>query len=337
MAAALGVWDHIKNGGQHTQSENWALDWFGLLPGKRESRRFIGSHMLTQQEVEKGELFEDGVAYGGWPIDLHPPGGIYSKEKPYFHVKGPLFNIPLGSLYSKNIRNLLFAGRNISASHVAFGSTRVMATCSVMGQAVGTAAAMCAKQRTFPEELRRDGIGELQQLLLKHDAYIIGTTNNDPNDAARIAEVTASSAADGGEPTKVINGIHRGVYTERNGWVSNPNLPLPQSIELRFTTPKRIREIHLVFDTGLSRPRTLSHSDAYNTKMAPGPQPETARDYQVQLLDGDSAKTVAEISGNHQRKRIHAFESETVRGIRLTVNATNGDKSARVFEIRAYG
>jgi len=335
-AAALGVWDHIKNSGAHPQSANWALDWFGLLPGKRESRRFVGPHVLTQQEVQRGEVFEDGVAYGGWPIDLHPPGGIYSKEPPFLSIKVPLFNIPLGCLYSRNIRNLLFAGRNISASHAAFGSTRVMATCSVMGQAVGTAAAMCAQRGTLPDELRRDGIGELQQLLLKNDAYIIGVTNNDPDDLARSTQITASSAAAGGQPAKVVNGIHRGIGKERNGWVSDPKQAMPQSIELRFKKLERVSEVQLVFDTGLSRPRTLSHSDRFVARMIQGPQPETVRDYKVQLLEGDSAKTVAEITGNHQRKRIHSFNTQTANGIRLVVNATNGDQSARVFEIRAY-
>lgn len=335
-AAALGVWDHIKNSGAHPQSANWALDWFGLLPGKRESRRLIGPHVLTQQEVQRGEVFEDGVAYGGWPIDLHPPGGIYSKEPPFLSIKVPLFNIPLSCLYSRNIRNLLFAGRNISASHAAFGSTRVMATCSVMGQAVGAAAAMCAQRGTLPDELQRKGIGELQQLLLKNDAYIIGATNNDPDDVARSTHVSASSAAAGGEPAKVVNGIHRGIGKDRNGWVSDPKQAMPQSIELRFNEQKRVGEVHLVFDTGLNRPRTLSHSDRFVARMIQGPQPETVRDYKVQLLDGDSAKTVAEVTGNHQRKRIHQFDAQSAGGIRLVVNATNGDPAARVFEIRAY-
>lgn len=336
IAAALGVWDHIKNSGRHPQSENWALDWLGFLPGKRESRRFIGEHVLTQQEVQRGEVFEDGVAFGGWPIDLHPPEGIYSKEKPAIQIDVPLFNIPLRCLYSRNIANLLFAGRDISASHVAFGSTRVMATCSVMGQAVGTAAALCARGDALPAALARDGIAELQQLLLKNDAYIIGVGNSDAADVARKADVTASSETAEGPAANVINGIHRGVGSTTNRWISDPSQGLPQSIELRFREPARIREVHLVFDTGLNRPLTLTHSDGFHRRMAPGAQPETVRDYELQLIDGESAKTVADVGGNYQRKCIHRFDAATAGGIRLTVKATNGDKSARVFEIRAY-
>lgn len=336
LAAALGVWDHIKNSGRHPQSENWAMEWLGFLPGKRESRRFIGDHMLTQQEVQRGELFEDGVAFGGWPIDLHPPEGVYSKEKPAIQIDVPLFNIPLRCLYSKNVSNLMFAGRDISASHVAFGSTRVMATCSVMGQAVGAAAAVCAKGGILPSALTRDGIAELQQLLLKNDAYIIGVGNSDSTDLARKAEVRASSETTGGPSAAVINGVHRGVGAASNRWISDPAQPMPQWLELRFREPARIREVHIVFDTGLNRPLTLTHSDGFNKRMTKGPQSETVCDYELQLLNGDTHTTVAEVNGNYQRKAIHRFDAATVGGIRLLIKSTHGDKSAKVFEIRAY-
>lgn len=336
LAASLGVWDHIKNSGQHPQSANWALDWLGFLPGKRESRRFLGDHVLTQQELQRGELFEDGVAYGGWAIDLHPPAGIYDKGPPLSVETVPLYNIPLGSLYSRNVSNLFMAGRNISASHVAFGSTRVMATCSVMGQAVGTAVSLCLRHNCTPRELRRNHMAELQQLLLKNDAYIIGAANNDPDDHARRAEVHASSEAEGGAARQVIDGIHRGVYADSHRWISDPGKALPQWIELRFREPKRIGEVHLVFDTGLSRPLSLTHSNAFNSRMIRGPQPETVCDYQLALLSGDNAQTVTRITENYQRKSIHPFAPQTVSGLRLTVQATHGDPSARLFEIRAY-
>lgn len=336
LAAALGVWDHIKNSGQHPTSENWALEWLGFLPGKRESRRFIGDHVLTQQETQRGEAFDDGVALGGWPIDLHPPAGVYSSEKPATQIHVPLYNVPLRCLYSRNIRNLMFAGRDISASHVAFGSTRVMATCSVIGQAAGTAAALCARGNALPRELRRDGIGELQQQLLKDDAYIIGVSNHDTSDLARGAGVRASSDTAAGQSIYVIDGVHRGVGAALHRWISDPQVPLPQWLELRFKEPKRVREVHLVFDTGLNRALTLTHSDGFNGRMIRRPQPETVRDYELQVLDGETARTVAAVKGNYQRKCIHTFEPTTASGLRLIVHATNGDASARVFEVRAY-
>ncbi len=336
LAIALGVWDHIKNSGLHPESENWALEWIGFLPGKRESRRFIGDYILTQHDLQRGEVFEDGVAYGGWPIDLHPPEGIDTKEPPNIAVKVPLYNIPFRCLYSRNIDNLLFAGRNISATHVAFGSTRVMGTCSVMGQAVGTAAALCVRYNCTPRELGKEAIKDLQQLLLKQDAYIIGVSNSDPYDLARMAEVKASSETKGCEAVNVINGVHRGVYERKNRWASDPMQPMPQWLELHFREPKRIREVHLTFDTGLNRELTLSFSDWANRRMIWGPQPETVRDYELQVLYGDSAKTVVKVEGNYQRKRVHKFEPQLATGIRLIVHATNGGKSARVFEVRVY-
>lgn len=335
LAFALGVWDHIKNSGQHPQSANWALEWIGFLPGKRESRRFVGEYVLNQRDIERGELFEDGVAYGGWPIDLHPPEGILSKEPPAQQIRVPLYNIPLRCLYSRNVQNLFFAGRNISATHVAFGSTRVMGTCSVMGQAVGTAAALCVREGILPFELKPH-ITALQQMLLKADAYIIGVTNSDKYDLARSAEVIASSETPEGKAINVINGVRRGVGDHSNRWISDPRKGLPQWIELRFHEPVRIREVHLVFDTGLHRPLTLTHSDSYNARMIRGAQPETVRDYDLQVIHGTSTTTVATVRGNYQRLRRHRFAPHSATALKLVVHATNGDPSARLFEIRAY-
>lgn len=337
LATALGIWDLVKNSGHYKDSENWALEWIGAIPGKRESRRFIGDHVLIEQEVKRGELFEDGVAFGGWPIDLHPPGGVHSSEPPYVSIPGPMYNIPFRCLYSRNINNLLFAGRNISASHVAFGSTRVMGTCSVMGQAAGTAAALCAKHKCTPRELCRDNIQELQQTLLKDDAYIIGAENSDPYDLARTAWVNSSSAIPGWyKADNVTNGVTRGVKRVMNRWASLPDQTMPQWIELQFQEEQQIKEIHLTFDTGLNRQLTLTHADGHHAKQVWGPQPETVRDYEIQVLHGESSETVCQVEGNYQRKKIHTFDSKAASGIRVKVNATNGDSSARIMEVRAY-
>ncbi len=75
LKVAFGIWDHIKNKGDHG-AENWELEWVGFLPGKRESVRYIGDHILTQHDVEVGGVFEDVIAYGGWPMDNHNPKGM---------------------------------------------------------------------------------------------------------------------------------------------------------------------------------------------------------------------------------------------------------------------
>ena len=89
LAVLFGVWDYIKNSGNHPDSENWALDSIGMIPGKRESRRVEGDYIMKQEDVQAATLFEDRVAYGGWPLDDHPPGGMDTTgEVPYVSVDG---------------------------------------------------------------------------------------------------------------------------------------------------------------------------------------------------------------------------------------------------------
>lgn len=187
-----GVWNYIKNSG-HYDADTLTLEWIGVIPGKRESRRFIGPHVLCEGDIVTLRHFEDGVCFGGSPIDPHPPEGIYSLEPSNrnFLLEG-IFEIPLRCLYSRNVANLYFAGRVISASHVAFCSTRVMKTCAVIGQAAGTAAAMSARKGLAPSEFGKEELSELRQRLLREDCFIPGLRNADEEDMARTATVEAS-------------------------------------------------------------------------------------------------------------------------------------------------
>lgn len=189
----FGLWDHMKNTGDHGV-DNYAITHIDIVPGRRESRRLMGDSIVNENDLRKATLFGDRIAYAGWPIDLHPPGGVYSPDPPCTHVYIPqVWNIPFGSIYSKNIPNLMFAGRDISVSHIALGSSRVMGTCAVIGQAAGTAAAMCCRDNISPKGLSQTKIDELQQQLLKDNCYLFGMGNEDPNDLASDAIVTASS------------------------------------------------------------------------------------------------------------------------------------------------
>ena len=192
-AVIYGIWDYIKNSGKF-DADNMTLEWVGSLPGKREYRRFVGDYMLNQNDIVAQEPFEDRIAFGGWSIDLHPPQGMYAQESgsKHFHTDG-IYHVPFRSLYSNNVDNLMFAGRNISATHVAFGTTRVMATCAVIGEAAGTGAALSAMKGITPRQLRQSHLNELQQTLLRQDASIIGLRNEDAGDIARSAVISASS------------------------------------------------------------------------------------------------------------------------------------------------
>lgn len=189
-----GIWDYIKNSGKF-DADTMTLEWVGALPGKREYRRFVGDYVLNQNDIIAQRRFEDGVAIGGWSIDLHPPQGVYSTEhgSKHLHVNG-VYHVPFRSLYSVNVRNMLMAGRDISASHVAFGTTRVMATCAVIGEAAGTGAALCVAKGVTPRELHASHRDELLQTLLRQDASIVGLRSADDRDLARRARAAASGA-----------------------------------------------------------------------------------------------------------------------------------------------
>jgi hypothetical protein len=191
-----GVWDHIKNSGQFPEAETLTLEWVGVIPGKRESRRFEGDYILTQRDIVGQRPHPDAVSYGGWAIDLHPADGVFSEKLgcSQWHSKG-VYPIPYRCLYSRNVPNLFLAGRTISTSHVAFGSTRVMATCAHTAQAVGMAAAVCTDLGALPRDLVAGGhVDRLQRDLLRVGQHIPGVALDDPDDLARQATVTATSS-----------------------------------------------------------------------------------------------------------------------------------------------
>lgn len=191
----LGIWDFIKNSGRF-DAENLDLEWIGNVPGKREYRRLVGDYTMHQGDVLEQTEFDDGVAFGGWSIDLHPAAGMYSTGAAAIQrFSNGVFEIPYRSLYSANVENLLMAGRDMSATHIAFGAARVMATCAAMGQAAGTAAALCLDHGTTPRGLYTDHREDLRQTLLRWDAPVLGVENTDPHDLARTARVSASSAS----------------------------------------------------------------------------------------------------------------------------------------------
>lgn len=190
-----GVWNHIKNSGLFPEAETLTLEWVGQIPGKRESRRFEGDYMLRQQDIVEQRIHEDAVAFGGWSIDLHPADGIFS-EKPacnQWHGKG-VYQIPYRCLYSHNISNLFLAGRIISASHVAFGSSRVMGTGACGAQAVAMAAVLCVRNGLRPRDLlQRTQMAALQTLLVRKGQYIPQLVTSDKEDMVKEATLTASS------------------------------------------------------------------------------------------------------------------------------------------------
>ncbi|NOZ20937.1 MAG: FAD-dependent oxidoreductase [Planctomycetes bacterium] len=187
-----GFWNHVKNVSCVEGAKNWELIWVSPKAGKRESRRFIGDLVLTQTDVETPTEFEDSVAYGGYAVDVHEPQPD-GRSKVVFYSIPPLYNIPYRSLYSRDIDNLFLAGRLISVTRLALGTTRLMKTGGAIGQAVGLAAGMCKRLGCTPRQLYEKHASDLQQELLKRDGTVLYLQNADPNDLARTATVTATS------------------------------------------------------------------------------------------------------------------------------------------------
>lgn len=248
LKIAFGIWDHLKNQEDHGY-QNWELEWVGFLPGKRESVRYEGAHMLTQQEVEAGGIFDDVVAYGGWPMDDHNPKGFYANtptDTPsILHPAPSPYGIPYRCLYSKNIENLFFAGRDISATHAAMSSTRVMGTCALLGQALGNAAAICHREGILPRELTGARVTELQQQQLDDGVFLPGVKRT----LAPLMKLAKTNLTEAQEAL-LFNGIERPRSDEEQNRIT---LPVGDSVVFRFDEPQQVDRLRIVFDLDYTR------------------------------------------------------------------------------------
>jgi len=334
IKCVYGVWDHIKNDGNHGAA-NYDLEWVGMLPGMRESRRLEGDYMLTECDLINNEVFPDAVAYGGWAADKHVARGLFDFDKmpsTIFDFDG-LYTIPYRSFVAKDMENLYISGRSLSASRLAMASSRVMGTCAVGGQAVGTAAALCKKYQCDPRGVM-EHMQELQQELLKDDCYIPGYKNEDAADLARKATVTASTQKHAA--TNVINGVARSEGENENCWQSCGIAEGGETLSLRWKDAQKVSQVRLTFDPNLNHCIKLTMSSHRMAEQGTGVAPELIRDYDVLLIkDG---KTVAEkqVRGNYQRHNIIDFDATVCDEIAVRVHATHGCADARIFEVRAY-
>jgi len=477
---SFGYWDFIKNHwAEREQGSDHVLAFVPYMNAKRETRRLEGDYFFKQQDAQNGTVFPDRISYGGWSLDVHHERGIFSGVEGPFHCnpRVPIYTIPYRILYSVNVENLLFAGRHLSTTHIGLGSLRVQGTLSTLGQAAGTAAALCLRSGRTPRELGQQQLGQLQQTLLKHDQYIPDLKNEDPDDLARTAMVTASSTtavetftrdqvrhreghplnmpravmiprgvhkrlqsvslvlysertepvevtvhvreaaqpgdfssrqdlttaatqvapgrlawvkfaidctvqqpyvwfwlpktegvswrlmqtappttcrAYGGDganrewtvvlgqhyacltdpptaiacdyrPENVIDGVARIVGTTTHMWASDPAQSLPQWIELAFPQPTQVNTVYLTFDTDMN---TRFHDEPLVRQCV--------KDYRLEYRDGSQWHELYHVTDNYQRRRTHRFPAVEVHKLRVSVEATGGDKSARIFEIRAY-
>ena len=345
LRIAYGVWAYIKNH-PDGRAHKWDLDWVGSLPGKRENVRYVGDHVLTQSDVRAEGRFDDIVAYGGWPMDDHHPEGIeYPGDPTIFHPSPSPFGIPYRVLYSRNIDNLFFAGRNISATHMALSSTRVMATCALMGQAVGTAAAIAVKKNFTPRDVYQQEIEHLQKSLMEQDCYLPWHTRSIP-ELSRSARLSASC----GDPSLLFDGIERDLTREKNGGLEgDPNKPHNKPrpdivrvdhgwwggeehwVQYTWPDPQSVDKVRIVLDSDLSRNKRMLCR--YPKDQSPQPMPAMlARDLDIELCDAKERWTTGvEIRDNHRRLITVTDLPEGITGCRLRIRRSWGGEKAHVF------
>lgn len=329
-----GVWDHIKNGGDHG-AENYDLVWVGALPGMRESRRLLGDYVLNECDILDNQQFDDGVAYGGWGVDLHAPNGVKDTHllpSQVWTFDGT-YTIPYRCYYSKNIDNMFMAGRNISASKLGLASARVIGTCAVGGQAVGIAAAMCAKKKILPRMLNNH-IDELRQEILKEDGFIPGAVNEDRADKARTAEFSASDFQDGHTADRVISGVSRDYGEKINSWKCD--LKSDTWIQAHFKKPCSLSQIRITFDSNFNYPIRITMAPARQRQQRRGVPEELVKDFDIELIKDEKTVKTVKIRNNHQRLCVCDFDSVLCDGFKISIISTNGSRTVTVFEIRSY-
>jgi hypothetical protein len=327
------MWDFVKNDPENREKyANFDLDWIGFLPGKRESRRYVGDHILCQEDVRSGGKFDDLVSSGGWPMDDHHPEAFRTTEEPTIYHPAPSpFGIPYRCLYSRNVENLFCAGRNISVSHVALSSTRVMKTCAILGQAIGAAAVTAIRHGETPRGVYHGHIGELQQMLMEDDCWLPGFKRQAAQ-LTRGATLRASGIAGNAEALR--NGEDRPIGNDDNGL----NFKIGGYAEYAFDKPRYARRVRLVFDSDLNREtqhegsiyRRPMYATYYLDTQATHVPKTMVKDFRLTLTLADGKQKAIETAGNYQRL-VYVDLGLEITAVRFQPLSTWGNTEAHVF------
>jgi len=331
ISLCLGIWDTIKNSGEY-DADTFELEFLGFLGAKRESRRMIGDYILTANDIMEARVFEDAVAYGGWPLDDHNPEGFDGAKSNYTIAVEKPYTIPYRSLYSKNIENLFFAGRNISATHMAMSSARVMGTCSVIGQAVGAAAWICKKYGVSPRGANAY-MQELQQTLMLHDCYLPGVER-------WVSPICKGAKRIGGSEI-LRNAKDRNVLREQN----KVEFSFGESVAYSFDEPVDVKVVKIVFDSDLKRATfDMCNCEKYHSMrcnvLDDSPvmhMPKTlVKSYALELTFSDGTKKLIQEQENKKRN-VLIFVNDKLRNVQLTVYENwGGEKTSGVFTFELY-
>ena len=268
-------------------------------------------------------------------MDDHHPAGIRTSEKPtIFHFAPSPYGIPFRCMYSNNIENLLFAGRNISVTHRAFSSCRDMATCGVIGQAVGTAAAIATKYNLTPSQVYEQKIHLLQNMLMDDDCYLPFHVRETSEE---MKKATVSAAA--GNISMLIDGHER----DGEGVCNAFSAPMGTTINVEFSAPINDKQLRIVFDSDINR-TCYSNVDMQHKQypmhanipadMKPVFVPSSIiKDFDLRAQDeqGNWHEICAE-GNNYQRLRLFPLPNGT-KAIKLKLNRSWGCEDARLYSL----
>lgn len=324
--AMYGAWDALKN--VRGMYPNHKLNWAAYISGKRESRRLLGDHVLTKEDIVESVYYEDGCVPATWSIDLHLPDPAYDKgiekgdefiSKAYYTNYSKPYWVPYRCLYSRNIGNLFMAGRDISVTHEALGAVRVMRTCGMMGEIVGMAAFICKEHSVGPRAVYADYLDDLTALMGKDIAA--GWLENAGPNLARSAKVAVGGGYDEDKYPK--ENINDGRFNRRDNdlrWLSSAS-ESPCYVEFSWDEGQRIGAVRVI-------------SGWFNGQAAGDP----ISDFSLQYRAGDDWRDVegSQVMGNRRvevTRKFDGFESDKVR---LVITSTPGGIS-RIWEVEFYG
>lgn len=341
LRGMYSVWDALKN--TKGLYPNHRLEWAAYVSGKRESRRLIGDVLLTKEDVVEAKEYPDGCFPTTWSIDLHYPDPKYVSTQPdnpflsiakYGKFNAP-YMVPYRCLYSRNVANLLMAGRDISVTHEALGTTRVMATGGMMGEVVGRAVYLCKKHDALPRDVYAKYLDELKASLNERlgKAPLPTTKPDAPGkplvplknalegqvgaNVARSAKVASSGDYSAGTPADRVN--DGAVQIENNTrWLSKTGVP--NHLEFTWDGPQTIAAARVV--------------SGYVSDGTPG---DPITDFRFQQFDGTAWKDIpgAAATGNTAVDWSAKFAPVTAKRVRLLIEKTPKDIS-RVFEVELY-
>ena len=300
LRAVFGAWNAMKNKGGKAEHANAKLEWIAYIGGTRESRQLLGDVVLTREDIANKKPFPDGTVPTTWDIDLHYPKEQYAKKFPDApFISKAVFDksvdrlhgypVPYRCMYSRNIENLFMAGRDISVTHEALGTVRVMKTGGMIGEVVGKAASVCVKNQCTPREVYERYFDELKGLLALHGVARRETLDGEIRMPAAFTPPAPpadlkKAAAPGVDPASLGGLIIDDTQAKLTGhWTEGAGLPGYIGTGYRYRGAK---------DEGAARYEfKIAEAGRYEVRLSYGPHENRATNAPVAIESADGTKT----------------------------------------------